>query len=41
MASRASAAHVGGWIVTVTLNDRKKLTARVQTEWIGFFEPME
>ena len=41
MASRASAAHVGGWIVTVSLNDRSKLTARVQTEWIGFFEPTE
>ena len=41
MARQASAAHVGGWIVTVTLNDRARLTARVQTEWIGFFEPME
>lgn len=41
MARKGISAHVGGWIVTVTLNDRAKLTARVQTEWIGFFEPME
>jgi len=38
MASRASAAHIGGWIVEVVLSDRKKLTSRIRTEWIGFFE---
>lgn len=41
MASRASAAHVGGWIVEVVLNDRAKLTSRVKAEWIGFYEPTE
>jgi UDP-2,3-diacylglucosamine pyrophosphatase LpxH len=39
MVRRSIAAHVGGWIVTVSLNDRKYLTRRIQTEWIGFFEP--
>jgi hypothetical protein len=38
MAAQASAAHVGGWIISVALNDRKKLTSRIQAEWIGFFE---
>ena len=38
MASRALAAHVGGWIIEVVLSDRKKLTSRVRAEWIGFFE---
>jgi hypothetical protein len=31
------AAHVGGWIITVHLNDRKKLTSRVQAEFVGFY----
>jgi hypothetical protein len=39
MAAQAAPAHVGGWIVTVTMGERKKLTSRVQVEWIGFFEP--
>ena len=38
MAQHSLAAHIGGWLVTVVLNDRKKLTSRVKTEWIGFFE---
>ena len=41
MASRASAAHVGGWIIAVVLSDRKHLTSRVKAEWIGFFEPIK
>jgi DNA repair exonuclease SbcCD nuclease subunit len=39
MARKGISAMVGGWIVTVTMNDRKKLTTRINTEWIGFFEP--
>ncbi len=39
MARQGIAAHVGGWIITVTLGDRKKLTSRIQAEWIGFYEP--
>lgn len=31
-------AHIGGWIVRANLNERKKLTNRIQAEWIGFFE---
>jgi hypothetical protein len=38
MIQHSLAAHIGGWIVTVTLNERKKLTSRIQAEWIGFFE---
>lgn len=38
MIQRSIAAHVGGWIITATLSPRKKLTTRVQAEWIGFFE---
>lgn len=38
MIQHSIAAHVGGWIITVALNDRKKLTNRIQAEWIGFFE---
>ena len=41
MASRASAAHVGGWIITVVLGDRKNLTSRIKAEWIGFYHPQE
>jgi hypothetical protein len=38
MAQQSIAAHIGGWIVTVTLGERKKLTSRVQAEFISFFE---
>lgn len=38
MARESIAAHIGGWIVTVTLGERKKLTSRVQAEWVGFYE---
>jgi hypothetical protein len=38
MAAQASAAQVGGWIVTVTLNERRKLTSRVQAEFVSFYE---
>ncbi len=31
------AAQVGGWIITVHLNDRNKLTSRVQAEFVGFY----
>ena len=39
MVRKSIAAHVGGWIVTVVLGDRKKLTSRVKAEFIGFYEP--
>lgn len=38
MIRRSIAAHIGGWIVTVTGIERKYLTKRIQAEWIGFFE---
>lgn len=38
MLQHSIAAHVGGWIITANLNERKKLTARVKAEFIGFFE---
>jgi len=38
MMRQSIAAHIGGWIVTVILGDRKKLTSRVKTEFIGFYE---
>ena len=41
MQAQASAAHVGGWIIEVVLNDRAKLTSRVRAEWIGFYHPAE
>jgi len=38
MAQHSLAANVGGWIVSVVLGERKKLTSRVQAEFIGFYE---
>jgi predicted phosphodiesterase len=38
MVQQSSIAQVGGWVVTVTLGDKKKLTSRIHAEWIGFFE---
>lgn len=38
MVQHSIAAHLGGWIVRAYLGDRKKLTNRIQAEWIGFFE---
>ena len=38
MKQQSIAAHIGGWIVTVTLAEPKKLTSRVQAEFIGFYE---
>jgi predicted phosphodiesterase len=38
MVQKSIAAHIGGWIITVTLNDRAKLTSKMKAEWIGFFE---
>jgi predicted phosphodiesterase len=37
MLQHSIAAHTGGWLVTVYLNERKKLTSRVQAEFIGFY----
>jgi hypothetical protein len=41
MASRSLAAHVGGWVIRVTMNERKKLSVRVNAEWCGFFEEQQ
>ena len=38
MVQRSIAAHVGGWIVEVTLGERKKLTSRIRAEFVGFYE---
>jgi predicted phosphodiesterase len=38
MASQGAAAQVGGWIVSVTLGDPKKLTRRTRAEFVSFFE---
>jgi hypothetical protein len=38
MIQRSLAAHIGGWIVTAVLGERKKLTTRVSAEFISFFE---
>jgi hypothetical protein len=38
MVRQSISAHVGGWIVTVHLNERRKLTKRIQAEWVGFLE---
>lgn len=38
MARKGIAAAVGGWIVRAVLTDREKLTTRIETTWIGFFE---
>lgn len=38
MATQSIAAHIGGWIITVALGERRKLTSRIQAEWLGFFE---
>jgi hypothetical protein len=38
MVRKSLAAHIGGWIVRVTLGKRERLTSRVQAEFISFFE---
>lgn len=38
MVQRSIQAHIGGWIVTVVLGDRKRLTSRVNVEFVGFYE---
>lgn len=38
MVQHSLAAHIGGWIVTATMGDRKKLTTRVSAEFISFYE---
>lgn len=41
MATKPTPAHVGGWIIEVTLGNRKHLTGRVKGEFIPFYEPEE
>jgi UDP-2,3-diacylglucosamine pyrophosphatase LpxH len=38
MVQHSLAAHIGGWIVTVPLNDRRHLTASIEARFIKFFE---
>jgi hypothetical protein len=38
MLQHSIAAHVGGWIITANVGDRKKLTSRVKAEFVSFFE---
>lgn len=38
MVQHSISAHVGGWIIDVTLGDRKNLTSRIKAEFIGFYE---
>jgi hypothetical protein len=38
MAQQSIMAHIGGWIITATLGERKKLTSRVSAEFISFYE---
>jgi len=38
MARGGIAAHIGGWIIEVTLGDRKKLTSRIKAEFVSFYE---
>lgn len=41
MARKPTDAHVGGWIIEVTLGAREDLTSRVRAEFISFYEPEE
>lgn len=41
MAARPTEAHVGGWILRVTLDPASHLVSRVQGEFIAFYEPTE
>lgn len=38
MIQKSLAAHIGGWVVTVVLGKRGRLTSRVSAEFISFFE---
>jgi hypothetical protein len=38
MAQQSIMAHIGGWIVTAILGERKKLTSRVSAEFVSFYE---
>jgi hypothetical protein len=38
MVQHSLAAHIGGWIVTAVMGDRKKLTTRVSGDFISFYE---
>ena len=41
MAAKPTEATVGGWIIEVTLADRRHLVRRVKAEFISFFEPSQ
>lgn len=36
---KGSAAHVGGWIVTVTVQDHRSLSNSIQAQFIAFYSP--
>jgi len=39
MATKPTPAHVGGWIVEITLGKKEHFTSRVKGEFISFYEP--
>ena len=41
MATRPTPAHVGGWILEITIGDRKDLTSNIKAQFIPFYEPEE
>ena len=41
MKTKPISAHVGGWLIEVTVGDRKGLSNRVRAEFISFYEPEE
>lgn len=38
MTRHSIAANIGGWIIEVTLGERRKLTSRVRAEFVSFYE---
>ena len=41
MARKPTPAHVGGWLIEVTIGNRENLTGRVKAEFISFYEPKD
>ena len=41
MARKGSAAHVGGWVVRVTVGDKKSMSNRVRAEFMAFYKDRE
>lgn len=41
MANKGLAAHVGGWLVEITVGSGKSLVQRARAEFVSFYEPQE